>query len=91
MIVLRILSEKESLGSKELRDGYEFFSFGHGPRNCIGMRFALMQSKIAILRLITNYKLEPCAKTIDQFVQNSAIIGQKLNVNLYAKGVKRDP
>ena len=82
--------EHQGLGTKGLRGGYEFFSFGHGPRNCIGKRFALMQSKAAIFRLIANYKLVPCEKTIDDFVQKSGLIGPKLNVNLYVKCVRRD-
>lgn len=34
-----------------------FLSFGDGPRNCIGERFGLMQSKIAIITLIKNFRL----------------------------------
>lgn len=28
-----------------------------GPRNCIGMRFGLMQAKVAVVQLIQNYKI----------------------------------
>ena len=84
--------DKENQGStsKGLRGGYEFFSFGHGPRNCIGKRFALMQAKIGIFRLIANYKVVPCQRTIDEFEPNSALIGPKLRVNLFVKLVKRE-
>lgn len=37
--------------------------FGEGPRNCIGMRFGLMQTKIALIMLLTNYKFSPSKKT----------------------------
>ncbi|CAG7833966.1 unnamed protein product [Allacma fusca] len=38
--------------------------FGHGPRNCIGNRFALSETHTAIAQLLLNFKLEPCSKTV---------------------------
>ncbi|XP_059612804.1 probable cytochrome P450 6a14 [Phlebotomus argentipes] len=40
-----------------------YLAFGDGPRNCIGMRFGMMQTKIAISGLLMNYKFSPCDKT----------------------------
>ncbi|XP_076323547.1 cytochrome P450 6g1-like [Tachypleus tridentatus] len=37
--------------------------FGHGPRNCIGMRFAQLEAKMAISRIVQKYYLMPCEKT----------------------------
>ncbi|XP_076345870.1 cytochrome P450 3A25-like isoform X4 [Tachypleus tridentatus] len=37
--------------------------FGHGPRNCIGMRFAQLEAKMAITRIVQKYYLMPCEKT----------------------------
>lgn len=40
-----------------------FQPFGAGPRNCIGMRFALLEVKMAVANLLLKYELKACAKT----------------------------
>jgi cytochrome P450 len=60
--------ENFSTESKALRGPYPFIAFGHGPRNCIGMRFALLNLKLAMFRLLFDYKIVPCSKTVDELI-----------------------
>jgi cytochrome P450 family 6 len=39
------------------RPNMAFMPFGEGPRNCIGMRFALVNVKFAIATIIKNFKV----------------------------------
>ena len=35
-----------------------YLPFGFGPRNCVGMRFAIMTAKMAIIEIVKNFKIE---------------------------------
>ncbi|KPM11177.1 cytochrome P450-like protein 23 [Sarcoptes scabiei] len=42
---------------------YTYLPFGGGPRNCIGMRFALAEAKLGIANLIKSFRIVRTAKT----------------------------
>ena len=37
--------------------------FGAGPRNCIGLRFALFEVKVAMCKLLERFEFSPCEDT----------------------------
>ncbi|XP_076696182.1 cytochrome P450 3A9-like [Callospermophilus lateralis] len=55
--------ERFSKKNKDSINPYVYMPFGNGPRNCIGMRFALMNMKLALIRLLQNFSFHPCKET----------------------------
>lgn len=42
---------------------YTYMPFGIGPRNCLGMRFALAMVKLALVEVLQNYSFSVCKET----------------------------
>ncbi|XP_012254020.2 probable cytochrome P450 6a14 [Athalia rosae] len=49
-----------------------YLPFGDGPRNCIGSRFATYQTKIGLIRILKNYRVDVCSKTTIPYVIDKA-------------------
>ncbi|MBN3277563.1 CP3AR protein, partial [Polyodon spathula] len=55
--------ERFSKDKTENMDQYAYLPFGAGPRNCIGMRFAIILVKVAMVNLLQNLTFLPCKET----------------------------
>lgn len=55
--------ERFSKKNKDSINPYIYLPFGTGPRNCIGMRFAVMNMKLALVTLLQNFSFKPCEET----------------------------
>ncbi|KAJ1096471.1 hypothetical protein NDU88_001611 [Pleurodeles waltl] len=55
--------ERFSKENRETQEPYTFLPFGAGPRNCIGMRFALLIMKVALTILLQTFSFQTCEET----------------------------
>lgn len=55
--------ERFSQEAKQQRSPYCFLPFGTGPRSCIGMRFALIEAKMALVHILKRFKFERSTET----------------------------
>nr|CAH0100172.1 unnamed protein product [Daphnia galeata] len=55
--------ERWSPENKINRNPYSFMAFGMGPRNCVGLRFAMEEMKIAICTMVQKFRFYPIDET----------------------------
>jgi len=66
------------------------FTFGQGPRNCIGKRFAMLQLKMAVARLVTTFKFVESERTTKILKSDPNSLSLEVIGGVWVKCVKRD-
>ncbi|XP_061704825.1 cytochrome P450 6B5-like [Cydia pomonella] len=66
------------------RHSCAYLSFGLGPRHCIGWRFAQLQSRVGLVKLLSTFRVEPCSQSLKKFQYQTSFLmtpkgGVKLN------------
>ena len=48
---------------EEKRNPLLYMGFGLGPRNCVGMKFAVIEMKLALVKLLLKFEFHPAKNT----------------------------
>lgn len=73
--------------NRALHHPLQWIPFGYGPRNCIGMRLALLEIRIALVYLFQRYRFVPNSKTVGVNSPNKCHMNEFSN---YISGIYLD-
>ncbi|XP_005112640.1 cytochrome P450 3A24 [Aplysia californica] len=59
----KFVPERFTPENKSKRHPYAHLPFGQGPRNCIGMRLALLETKVAVAAILQKFSLVRCEQS----------------------------
>lgn len=59
----KFIPERFTAENKAKRSPFVYLPFGAGPRNCIAMRFVLMEAKITLATIISEFVIKKCPQT----------------------------
>ena len=79
--------DPERFRDKANIDPVTFQPFGTGPRNCIGMRFALYEMKLALSKLLSKYRLVPGPSTEKDLTVEYKVITETPKHGVFVKAI----
>ncbi|XP_046443689.1 cytochrome P450 3A16-like [Daphnia pulex] len=82
--------DRWSADNKAERDPYTFLPFGMGPRNCVGMRFAMEEIKIALCTIVSQFRFFRVRETPEKMQFDKGFIQVTQPVNAIV-GIERRP
>ncbi|XP_052368256.1 cytochrome P450 3A27 isoform X2 [Oncorhynchus keta] len=84
--------ERFSKENKEPIDPNTYMPFGAGPRNCIGMRFALIMIKLAMVEILQSFTFSVCDETeIPLEMDNQGLVMPKRPIKLRLEARRNTP
>ncbi|XP_053692240.1 uncharacterized protein LOC128740702 [Sabethes cyaneus] len=55
----KFIPERFSKSNESTRGPYDYIPFSAGSRNCIGQKYAMMELKVTLIKLLANYRVLP--------------------------------
>ena len=66
--------DRFSSENKDTQEPYSYMPFGMGPHQCTGTRFALLEMKIAMLKILSKIKFQRAVDTESKLKFRSVIL-----------------
>ncbi|KAG6453022.1 cytochrome P450 6B5 [Manduca sexta] len=66
----KFVPERFMVEAVKSRHTCAYLPFGAGPRSCLGMRFAKLQFKACVVKLLSKFRVEPSRRTKDEYFIN---------------------
>lgn len=64
------------------RHSFSFIPFSAGQRSCIGQRFAMLEIKALVAKILMNYKVVPAVPKRELFIINDGVIKSKNGIHI---------